>query len=273
MKNQSNIVHVTDLIEKFKHPFDKDLWSGYRALEHLLPADDWQPIRKNILETKQLPDLTDLVDLEQYETERQNILNQWELDRQEACDNGIKKHKELEDQFNSNTKVEDLETEDLPEYRKAPKDLSKLEDGTYAELYLQLDLGTYILDGKPDLISKKGNTITIWDYKFVKHIDKRGHFNQKIKNITKMKFPLTTVEDINYKHYTLQLSLYAYMLQQINPEWEINKLILIHYTPKGKKQQIYVVDYLKEEVEKLLTYYKKQYKLDCNKAKRQKIIY
>ena len=103
----------------------------------------------------------------------------------------------------------------------------------------------------------KNNKVNIWDYKFVKHMDKRGHFNQKIKNIIKMKFPLTSIEDINIKHYTLQLSIYAYMLQQINPNLEINKLIIVHFNPKGIKQKIYVVDYLKEEVEKLLIYYKK----------------
>lgn len=269
---QSNIVHVTNLIEKFKHPFDSDLWSGYKALEHLLPADVWQPLRKQILADKKLPELDNIVDLTAFEEEKQNILNQWEIERQEACNNGIKKHKEFKKAFKSNIQIADLE-EEVQEYHKPTKDLSKLEDGLYPELYLQLDLGSYILDGKIDLLSKKGNVLTLWDYKFCKYIDKKGHFNQKLKNITKMKYPLTTIEDINLKHYTLQLSIYAYMLQQINPIWEINKLILIHYNPQGKKQKIYVVDYLKEEVEKLLTYYKKQYKLDCNKAKRQKIIY
>ena len=91
--HQSNIVHVTELIEKFKHPFDSDLWSGYRALESLLPAEQWQPIRKEILENKQLPSLEGLVDLDEYESTRQKILKQWEAERQEACDNGIKKHK------------------------------------------------------------------------------------------------------------------------------------------------------------------------------------
>lgn len=271
--HQSNIVHVTELIEKFKHPFDSDLWSGYRALESLLPAEQWQPIRKEILENKQLPSLEGLVDLDEYESTRQKILKQWEAERQEACDNGIKKHKEFEEAFKQNTKLQDLEFDEIYTYKTSPTNLNTLVDGLYSELYLQLDLGTYILDGKPDLVSIKNNKVNIWDYKFVKHMDKRGHFNQKIKNIIKMKFPLTSIEDINIKHYTLQLSIYAYMLQQINPNLEINKLIIVHFNPKGIKQKIYVVDYLKEEVEKLLIYYKKQYKLDCNKEKRQKIVY
>lgn len=270
---QSNIVHVTELIEKFKHPFDSDLWSGYRALESLLPAEQWQPIRKEILENKQLPSLEGLVDLDEYESTRQKILKQWEAERQEACDNGIKKHKEFEEAFKQNTKLQDLEFDETYTYKTSPTNLNALVDGLYSELYLQLDLGTYILDGKPDLVSIKNNKVNIWDYKFVKHMDKRGHFNQKIKNIIKMKFPLTSIEDINIKHYTLQLSIYAYMLQQINPNLEINKLIIVHFNPKGIKQKIYIVDYLKEEVEKLLIYYKKQYKLDCNKEKRQKIVY
>ncbi len=65
--------------------------------------------------------------------------------------------------------------------------------------------------------------------------------------------------DTNYWHYTLQLSLYAYLLQQINPEFNIKLLKLIHVDHNDKVTE-YEVEYLKEDVELMLKHYKKQLK-------------
>ena len=57
-----------------------------------------------------------------------------------------------------------------------------------------------------------------------------------------MKYPLTDLDDVNFWHYTMQLSMYAWMVQQMNPEFEIKKLYLIHYD-HNNKQTIYECDY------------------------------
>jgi len=71
-----------------------------------------------------------------------------------------------------------------------------------------------------------------------------------------MKYPLNNIEDCNYYHYTLQLSLYGYLLQQINPDLVIKKLMLIHIDHEDKITE-YTVDYLKNDVERMLKHYKK----------------
>lgn len=38
---------VTTMIEQFGQPFDKEFWSAYKALEKLLPADEFK-IEKNL---------------------------------------------------------------------------------------------------------------------------------------------------------------------------------------------------------------------------------
>ena len=45
-------VSVTTMIEQFGQPFDKEFWSAYKALEKLLPADEFKIEKKSLLNTK-----------------------------------------------------------------------------------------------------------------------------------------------------------------------------------------------------------------------------
>ena len=81
-----------------------------------------------------------------------------------------------------------------------------------------------------------------------------------------MKYPLNNIMDCNYYHYTLQLSLYAWMINRINPEFNIRGLIIIHYDHVGNTTT-YKLDYLKTEVERMLKHNKKQTKIQLEKDK------
>jgi hypothetical protein len=87
-----------------------------------------------------------------------------------------------------------------------------------------------------------------------------------------MKFPLANIMDTNYWHYTLQLSLYAYLLQQINPEFQIKLLRLIHIDHNNKKTD-YDVEYMKDTVELMLKHYKKQLKIQLELDRIKPIIH
>ena len=87
-----------------------------------------------------------------------------------------------------------------------------------------------------------------------------------------MKYPLNNLPDCNFYHYTMQLSTYAWMLQKINPNFIIKDLILNHYDHNGKNT-LYRCQYLKDEVEKMLYFHKKQVLIDKERAKRKKIEY
>ena len=84
-----------------------------------------------------------------------------------------------------------------------------------------------------------------------------------------MKYPLNNIMDCNYWHYVLQLSTYAYMVQQINPDLNIKELKLVHIDREGK-QTIYDLEYRKDDVERMIKHYAKQLKtkelLDRDKA-------
>ena len=92
-----------------------------------------------------------------------------------------------------------------------------------------------------------------------KEIKRRSFFNKaKKKNVT-MKYPLNNIEDCNYQHYTLQLSLYAYILQKLNPEFNIKELKLVHIARDGK-QTVYDLEYRKADIERMLKHYAKSLK-------------
>lgn len=93
-----------------------------------------------------------------------------------------------------------------------------------------------------------------------KEIKKTSYYNKNKKSHEMMKFPLNNLQDCSFNHYQLQLSTYAYLLQQINPNYHIKKLLLYHIDHDGN-ETIIPCDYLKEDVERMLKHYKKQSKI------------
>lgn len=105
-----------------------------------------------------------------------------------------------------------------------------------------------------------------------KKIETKSFFDNKSKKSVMMKFPLNTLQDCNYYHYALQLSTYAWMIQQLDPAYEIEDLVLVHFD-HDDNMTVYHMPYLKEEVIKMLAFYKKESTLAENKRKRQRIEY
>lgn len=103
-------------------------------------------------------------------------------------------------------------------------------------------------------------------------IKTKGIYNKATKGTYNMKYPLNHLPDINFTHYSLQLSTYAWMLQKLNPNFNIKDLIINHYDHNGNNT-LYHCDYLKDDVERMLYHYKKQIILENQRAKRKRIEY
>lgn len=105
-----------------------------------------------------------------------------------------------------------------------------------------------------------------------REIKQHSGFDTKTRQTVKMKYPLNNLDDCNYNAYTLQLSTYAWMIQQLNPDYIIDELILIHFPHEGG-QVIYKLDYLKSEVEKMLRHHKKEKIREIQNSKYKEIEY
>lgn len=105
-----------------------------------------------------------------------------------------------------------------------------------------------------------------------KKMDTKSYFDRKLKRSSKMKYPLNNLDDCNFMHYSMQLSLYAWMIQKANPLFNIKMLLLIHIDHDGNVKN-YECDYLKADVERMLGYYKTQIKNEEFKKSREKIVF
>ena len=272
-------ISVTTLIHTFTNPFDKEFWSSYKALEKLLSKDDWAIEKKSLLSTKKF----DKVLLEMYEIsendfnrEQQAILDAWDEENRKSCERGTKIHSDLENSLYGKRQDIDLAKYQIGGKFECIKDHNELdlEYGVYPEYLIHRvsEDGKLRIAGQIDLLVKKGNKIIIADYKTNKEIKTKSFYDKNKKTSEKMKYPLNNLDDVNYWHYTLQLSTYAWMIQKLNPDFEIEDLVMIHFD-HSDNMTVYHLPYLKEEVIKMLAYYKKESQLEESRKKRKRIEY
>lgn len=207
---------------------------------------------------------------------QQDILDEWDKANKDSCERGTAIHAELENQYYKKPKDISLKKYGLGGKFECKKGYTELDmkQGVYPEYLISYESedGMLKIAGQIDLLIKDGNDIYIVDYKTNKKIDQKSGFDTTTKRNATMLYPLTNLMDCNYMHYTLQLSTYAYMLQQLNPEFVVKQLILVHYDHDGN-ETTYNLDYLKEDVERMFGFHKKNMIKEKQRAKRQRIEY
>lgn len=165
-------ISVTTLIEKFAQPFDKDFWSGYKALEKLMSPDAWKIERKSLLNTHKIPkellstyDITEL----DFNKAQQGILDEWDKTNRESCERGTKIHSDLEQSMykmgaNVSLKKFGVGGKFICDKGRTALDL---ENGVYPEYLISRTSPDNMLRiaGQIDLLVKQGNEITVMDWK------------------------------------------------------------------------------------------------------------
>ena len=269
-KDNSRYISVTTLINKYSEEFDEDFWSSYKALEEIMDGDTFSILKKALLATKKFnPKILKKfqIDEELFTQKKAEIIAQYNATRNEACEHGTTEHlrKELSFYGKHNFDFDRYGYKDLSGEYDCKKNYYELdlERGVYPEFLIAVTSRDGILkvSGQIDCLIKNGNEITILDWKTNKEIKKESFYNRSTKQHQMMKFPLNNIQDSNYWHYALQLSLYAYLLQTLHPEFIIKGLKLIHIDREQKETE-YEVPYLKDDVERMLKHYKRQLKIE-----------
>lgn len=165
-------ISVTTMIEKFGQPFDKDFWSSYKALEKLLPTEEWAIEKKSLLNSKKFnKELLELHNIseEDFNREQQAILDSWQAENKKSCERGTAIHANLENSFYRKKKNIDLAKYQVGGKFECVKDKTELdlENGVYPEYLISWDSpsGKLHVAGQIDVIAKKGNSIVILDWK------------------------------------------------------------------------------------------------------------
>lgn len=257
-------VSVTTMIHAYTTPFDATFWSSYKALEALVEPEIFGILKPKLLQTKRFNKsiLTKLdVDLDLFNSKKQEILDSYDKKRIASCEYGTKIHAQIENALygrDPNTLKKFGVGGKIPVYKG--KYRLELGSGVYPEFMLSYRDDDFLLCGQIDLLIANDNKLTIGDHKTNEKIEFKSFYDKYKKSQTMMKYPLNTIQDCNGQHYTLQLSTYAWMLQQLNPNFEIERLF-IHWIDHDGKESFIDVPYMKQEVEKMLTDYKKKLKI------------
>jgi hypothetical protein len=103
--------------------------------------------------------------------------------------------------------------------------LQKLEPGVYPEhmVYLR-SVG---ICGQSDLVEVVNGKVNIIDYKTNKEIKKESYTNWEGQS-EKLLPPVDSLDDCNFYHYALQLSIYMYIILKHNPKLKPGRIFIHH---------------------------------------------
>lgn len=252
---------ITTLIGQYCQPFDKDFWASYGAVKNILGEVVFKKsgTKAMFLDIKEFKyKWLDMLGISKndFEAEKLNILAEWDRKNKEACEYGTQYHLEKELSFYTKPKYKIPEISDEIEFvsEKYNYDFNR-ENAIMCEALVSYHSpdGIVALSGSVDLIYKYGNKVKIKDFKTNTKpiLGEKAFFDTKTKKTVRMKYPLQHLDDTVYNHYSLQLSMYAYMIQIANPEIEIVDLELLH-KPKGGEETKIKVPYLKKECKNII---------------------
>jgi hypothetical protein len=103
----------------------------------------------------------------------------------------------------------------------------KLEPGVYPEHMVYLR--SKGICGQSDLVEVVNGKVNIIDYKTNKEIKTKSYVNWEGLS-EKMSLPVTNLDDCNFNHYALQLSIYMYIILKHNPKLKPGKIFIHHIT-------------------------------------------
>ncbi len=259
-KGGSPYISVTTLIEDFKQKFAYEHWSSYKAAQQMLSKERFNRIRgrREASDPQVVRDLRREFggkQLNLFHKIKQEFILDWNMTRDIAATRGTIYHEFKEDQsYQTGTQLNPFTGKTCKTfYKKRVKgyntgineDLFQLPDGFYPELVIWND--TYQLAGQADKVfieTTDRRYIDIDDYKTNKVINRKSFWNRTKVDYERMKPPVNHLMDCNYIHYELQISMYAWMLQQFG--FVPRNLAFDHLTEK------YPLKYRKWEVEKML---------------------
>lgn len=189
---------------------------------------------------------------------QEEILSRWEDKKVKSQIKGTLYHKKKEDQILTKAGVFRHNEQDGI---KQAFDITQLKPGLYPELIVYHPY--YNIVGTADLVEIfEDGTFFLEDHKTNEKLDFKGFpvYNPKTykKEPKKMFQPVQHLDDCNGIHYTLQLSAYAFMLEEAG--YECNGLQVNHVLFDENEHDImvvkYPINYMKKEVRHIFEHFK-----------------
>lgn len=169
------------------------------------------------------------------------FLKEWK----ERSQHGTRIHNAMEDYIN-NGDIGKVQEEDVGKISQGVGWLQlNVKDMAISSEYRIHDIKLKLAGTIDLLIEHDDKSITLVDWKTNKEIKQKG-FNKKSKALP----PIDELDDCNYNQYTLQLSLYGYLMERKG--YTIKALKLVHLKDAAFVE--YNIDYRKDLIEELIEY-------------------
>lgn len=265
-----NTISVTQIINNFKK-FDREFWLSYKALEQLLSPEAFDECKMKMLKSKKIDSMIlSQVNIEEFELKKLEIDAEWIKENEEAKQQGIAIHDLIRTQLIGG---QSIKSDFNVIGNLATDEFSTAQEGLFVENRLELPIDDFIIIGIPDLIKIENGVVHCWDWKTSKKgIRFKSNYDLAAKKTRRLKFPLHGIDDVNGQHYTLQLSLYMWMILQLRPDLKPGTLN-ISWVQDMRVKKSFEVPYMKDEVDKLIQWYIKDLKLKQEMDKCREIQY
>lgn len=224
--------------------------SGYTSvttlIHKLFPHFDAEKIVNNVLRSKKMADPS----YKYYGMTREQILSDWDKNRDEAAKAGTKMHYDIECFFNGiDNKNSSIEFEYFMRFHKDFPELKPYR--TEWMVYYE----EYKLAGSIDMVfENEDGTLQIYDWKRCKSIEHEA-YGKKSSIIP----GLTHLPDTNFWHYSLQLNMYKTVLEEKYGK-KVTGLYLVCLHPDNcyRTYDRIEVPFLDNEIQQLLSWWKTQ---------------
>jgi len=239
---------VTQLIHLYVEPFDEEYWSLYKALGNLVGFEDnqkkeWSSFAKSLgfsfkEKTKEVifelgGKLNKSVEDIYFKAEIKKT--EWKEKNRKALEKGTNYHNQKEEEDRK-------KYENWKDYTGHDLTYPNLISNVYPELRLYNH--KYQLAGTADRVIIQDKIVEIEDYKTNESLS-FSNFHAK------MKYPLDFLDDCNGSHYTIQLNLYAYMLNELGYDTKALRLIY--------KEKPIEIELMPKTIQELLHHYRDNY--------------
>lgn len=260
-KNGKVYESVTKVISRYCQPFEGSYWATYKGCKEVITEKmgetAWWNYKKaakgweNVVEYYKKSGHALHKEIQERKAE---YLKSWDVTSHNARVAGSAVHKWRERQIRhdngftlapkgSLVSIPDISGEQLLTLQDFK------EDRVYPELVISND--EYQIAGTADKVQKVGQIIHISDYKTSKKISKEPFMDRM------MKPPLNELADTNYWHFTIQFSLYGWMLEQLG--YRVSSLTLEQLIPPKYEDRDTVkheIGYRPDLVEKMLKHFR-----------------
>lgn len=220
VNTEDNYISVTTLLSRFKPKFDVDAQAAIFAAKNNLLVED----------------------VKQY----WNDLNRISTTRGTAI------HNILENYINTGSAESDEQKELIQYIKKQLQDHAEYK--VTAEELMYNDL--YQVAGTADIVLENDKFFKIWDLK----TNKKFRFTNNFNKDTFLLSPVEHLPNCEYSNYSLQLSMYAFMKEQLTGKkcTEL-KIIYLKTNPLTQENTVeeYYLSYLKKDIQEILEQIKK----------------